>query len=575
MKNNNPGNFKKFLSYYYIYRRQFIPVIIAALISEAAVSLIPMYVQRTASVVINSDALGKSIIRLGIIMSALLIIHLVFGFFFDYYGHAMGAQMESDLRFELFSHLESLSFSFYDHTDTGTLMSSLTNDMLNLSELFHHGPEDYIICSIRMILVTVILYSINNKLLILLLLFAILMLISTLFWSKRLRIISHTNQERLAKINSNAADILYGIRTVQSYTAEEVEKSSFNNACKEFVISRKKIYRNESYADKSNIALSYSAVIALVIYGGFSVISGELDIAGLIAFIMYAEYLTGPIKKVSWMITQFQMGMAGFDRVMDLLNISPEITNSEKFESDESITGNVDMSNISFGYSPDKVILDNLSLRINSGELVAVVGTSGAGKSTLVSLIPRFYDIQKGKITIDGKDIKEFSLSSLRHYVTLVLQDTYLFNTTILENIRISNPDASDDEIRAAALLADAHGFIMNLKDGYNSVVGENGIQLSGGQRQRIGIARALIRNSPVLILDEATSALDSISEQKIYQMLKSRKNQTIIIIAHRLSTIYDSDRIIVLNNGSVCEEGTHDKLMALNGHYAALYSER
>lgn len=569
-------HFRKFLSYYRIYRKRFSVVMICALLSSLTALMIPLSVRRIAQVSVQGKAGGEMILSLGLTMAIWIVLHLIFNYIFDYYGHALGARMEGDLRNELFAHLEKLSFSFFDHHKTAHLMSHLTNDLLDLSELFHHGPEDYVINLVRLIGASVILIGIHPTMALAVLVVIPVMIGATILWGKILRKVSRTRQEKIAGINAEAQDSLSGIRTVQTFTLEEVRKKHFALSGRSFVKSRRDVYRTEAYADKTILGLTYLCTVAVAVLGGLGVMREVIDLADLITFILYVSYLTEPVQHLSWMITQFQSGLAGFDRVMDLMETEPEIRDKKEAEDVTEVRGEIALQDVTFGYTEEEKVLDSLDLVIPSGQFAAVVGASGAGKSTLCALLPRFYEPSEGRILVDGKDIRDLTLSSLRRSIAWVQQDTYLFDASVMENIRMGREGASDEEVRRAALIADADGFIRELPEGYDSIVGERGILLSGGQRQRIGIARAILKNAPILLMDEATSSLDNLSEKRIYEALKKeRKGKTTLVVCHRLSTIVDAQRILVMDQGKTAEDGTHEELMNKNGVYAALYKRQ
>ncbi|MBQ4638641.1 MAG: ABC transporter ATP-binding protein, partial [Clostridia bacterium] len=479
---------------------------------------------------------------------------------------------ESDLRQELFEHLTTLDFAFYDKNRVGRLMSSLTNDLLDLTELFHHAPEDYLISAVRVLGASVMLLMINPRLALIAIAFVPVLVIQTCFFGRRIKKVSYLSKERIADINAHSSDILGGIRTVKSFSNEEKQVNRFRLAGERFYKSRCDVYRNEAYNEFATRLLINLCTASVVIIGAIFVLKGEMQVSALLAFTMYITYITSPIKQLTWMITQFQSGMAGFDRVMTLLETKPDIWQA-KDAVDIGIVGDISVKDVHFSYRENEPVIKDFDLELKKGSFTALVGISGSGKSTLSALIQRFYDTKSGSILIDGVDIKKISLSSLRKNIAWVQQDTYLFDCSIADNIRMGKPDASMEEIISAAKAADCHEFILSTKNGYESLVGERGVHLSGGQRQRIGIARALLKNAPIMILDEATSALDNKSEQSIYSAISSlRKERTTIVIAHRLSTIKSADRIVVISDGKIKEDGTHDELMEAKGLYFDLY---
>lgn len=567
-----PG-LRKFLSYYKKYWKPFSRIMLAALVTSSAALLVPLCTQRIARLALTGAEAGQAILRTGLFMLALIAVQLAFGFYYDCFGHSLGARMESDLRSELFAHLETLSFRFYDEHRVGSLMSSLTHDLLDLTELFHHGPEDYVMNFVRLVGASVILFSIHPQLAAVLVGFVPVMIGCTLLWGRRLRRVSAENQARIADINASASDVLTGIRTVQAFTQERAQRRRFDRTGEKFFLSRKAVYRNEAYADKTIIGLTQLSMAAVILFGGVAVMNGSLDLAGLIAFTMYVSYLTEPIQKLAWMVTQFQTGMAGFDRVMALLEIEPEIADAPDALASVGVHGAISLRDVTFRYGDGAPVLDGLNLEVPAGQFVALVGASGAGKSTLGALLPRFYEPQSGAIRLDGIDVRKYRLRDLRGSIAWVQQDTHLLDGTVADNIRMGRSEADGEQIRQAAQLADADAFISRLPDGYDSPVGERGVRLSGGQRQRIGIARAFLKDAPVLILDEATSALDNASEQRVHDAIRRlRAGRTTLVIAHRLSTIRDAQRILVLKDGKIAEDGAHAELMRRDGLYASLY---
>ncbi|MCF0134967.1 MAG: ABC transporter ATP-binding protein, partial [Lachnospiraceae bacterium] len=495
------------MSYYKVYGREFSFVMGCTFISSMAGLLVPLCVRRVTELAAEGKEVVSTILSSGALMLVLVLVQLVFEFLFDVRGHVLGARMEQDLRTELFSHLEKLPFSFYDKHKTGVLMSALTNDLLNLAELFHHGPEDYIMTAVKVLGATVILFTMEWRLALVTLFFMVLLLLFTLLWAKKLRKVYGVNQERIAGINARAGDILGGIRTVQSYTAEESQLKRFVKAGEDFFKSRKQVYYQESYADKTTFLLVQGCTVAVMVCGAVMLYTGDLTAAELVAFLLYIRYFTEPISRMSWMVEQLQTGMAGFDRVMDLLETPvafPEAVFQEDCREDlpkgasaaplALTKGDICFEGVDFSYVEGNPVLKDLSLHIADGSFTALVGVSGSGKSTLGMLIPRYYEVTGGRILIDGTDIRQMDPEGLRRSIAWVEQDTFLMDGTIRENIALGNPDALDDAILRAARLADAEEFISALPDGYDSLVGERGVRLSGGQKQRIGIARAILK---------------------------------------------------------------------------------
>lgn len=563
---------RKFVSCYKPYLGRFSLVLICALGSAAAGLAFPMCVR-----IITSDVLAGAlsrVVQISALMALLIAVEALLNYYYDYRGHALGAMMEDDLRQELFAHLEKLSFSYYDRRRVGALMSSLTNDLLNLAELYHHGPEDYLISAVTFIGASALLFSIDWRLTLVVYAFLPPLAFFTLKLNRRVRRASAENQKNIADINARAEDSLSGIRVTQAFGCEAAEVARFRAAGRRFVESRKAIYRNESIEDKALMVIERGVFVAVALAGALGIARETLDVADLIAFLLYISYITRPLRHLAWMTTQFQTGLAGFDRVMDILETRPDIADAPDARPMGRARGALTFEGVGFRYGEESPqVLENLNLGIEPGECVAVVGISGAGKSTLCALIPRFYEPMAGRIAIDGMDIRKATLHSLRANISIVQQDTYLFSGSILENIRYSKPGAADHEVVRAAELADADGFIRALPEGYGTDVGPRGVRLSGGQRQRIAIARAFLRDAPILILDEATSALDSESERSIHRALgRLRAGRTTIMIAHRLETIRAADRIVVLSEGGVREEGAHEGLLKERGAYYALY---
>lgn len=567
--------FKKFFSYYRPYLRLFFSVLLCAFIVAAVSLIIPLltrYITKTVLTGNMQNALGE-IYKVSAMMLVLVVVQAVCSFIYDYRGHSIGAMMESDMRSELFEHYQKLSFKFYDEQKTGQLMSIINNDLLSLSELYHHGPEDYIIYLIKFIGTFAILLNINLKLTLVVFLFLPVMGIFSFYFNKKMHTAYKINRQHIGDINAQVEDNLSGIRVVKSFANEKIEKKKFAYENNRFLKSRKSIYKNEAYFYNGMSTFIQLITISVIIYGGVSIVNTSLDLADLITFILYIGNLTEPIQRLTHMTMQFQQGITSFGRFTDILAIEPDISDSNNAIELNEVQGNIEFKNVGFKYHENHdYVLENICLNIKAGEYVALVGSSGVGKTTLCSLIPRFYEVSQGEVLLDGVNVKDIRIDTLRRNVGIVQQDVYLFAGTVLENIRYGKPDASDEEIIEAAKNVNAHEFIMKLPNGYTTDIGQRGVKLSGGQKQRLSIARVFLKNPAVLIFDEATSALDNESEKIIQDSLEVlAKNRTTFVIAHRLSTIRNAKRIIVLADEGIVEQGSHEELMTLNGTYAYL----
>ncbi|KFN13451.1 MULTISPECIES: ABC transporter ATP-binding protein [Bacillus] len=570
---------EKFFSYYKPYLKLFLIILACALIVSSVSLVFPLLVRYITKDVLERDlstALSK-VLWIGGLMLVLVAVQNIGNYFVDYKGHEVGARMEGDMRSELFAHMQKLSFSFYDKEKTGQLMSRITNDLLMISELFHHGPEDYVKYIVRFVGAFFILFFINAPLTIAVFCFLPVLGVFSLYFNRLENRALRRNKERIGYINAQVEDSLAGIRVVKSFANEHVEIEKFNRENKRFLDSRKKFYKTEANFYNGIQTFIQLITITVVIFGSAKIVNNTLDLADLITFLLYVNFMIEPIQKLTQMNTLFQEGITGFQRFMEIMNLKPAIESNPNAVTLQAVRGEVEFKQVSFRYEDHLTdVLVNMSLQIHPGEFVAFVGPSGVGKTTLCSLIPRFYDVTEGEVLVDGINVRHIDLQSLRKSIGIVQQDVYLFAGTVMENIRYGNPAASDEEIMNAAKHANAHDFIMNLPNGYHSEIGQRGVKLSGGQKQRVSIARVFLKNPPILILDEATSALDNESESIIKESLELlAKGRTTIVIAHRLSTIRNVQRIIVVTKDGIVEQGTHDELLANNGMYANLYAKQ
>lgn len=568
---------KKFLSYYRPYIGLFIADMFFSFLASLISLVYPMIVRYiTNDILLNHDISEAApiIVKLLFVMLGLAVIEYISTFFTSYQGHMMGAKIEYDMRNEIFEHYQKLSFKFYDEQKIGQLMSRITNDLFDVTELCHHGPEDIIISTIKVVGAFIILIRINLPLTLIVFAFLPVMFIFALSMRGRMQRAFRKNREKIADINARIEDNLSGIRVVKSFANEPVEMDKFREGNLQFVDSKRNSYR-EMGRFHSGLTLFTALINIVVIAGGGLFITYDLiNVGDLLTFLLYINLLVDPVKKLINFTEQFQNGMSGFSRFYEIMEVEPDIVDRPEAVELKNVRGEIEFKNVSFKYNEEAGdVFRNINLKIEAGEYIALVGSSGVGKTTMCSLIPRFYEVSDGVITIDGIDIKDIKLKSLRKNIGIVQQDVYLFAGTVMDNIRYGKPDATDEEVIEAAKNANAHDFIMELPDGYNTYIGQRGVKLSGGQKQRLSIARVFLKNPPILIFDEATSSLDNESEKVVQESLERlAKNRTTIVIAHRLSTIKNAKRIIVLTEDGIKETGTHEDLLAMNGIYAGLY---
>lgn len=567
---------KQILSFYKPYKGLFAADLLCSLIAAAIGLVLPLGAGYITDNVLAGDlsaAPGK-ILGVGALLLGLVLVQALCSYFMDYQGHAIGARMERDMRAQLFAHCQRLSFSYFDSHPIGDLMSRLTNDSLSLAEFFHHVPEDVLVNSIKFVGASLILWHIHWQMTLVILCFLPFMLAYTLHFNKKMAAALEQGREDMGEINAQAEDTLSAIRMVQSFGNEAVEAQKFHVRNEKFLESRKRGYKGEALCYGGMDAFSSLIPIAVVVVGGLSILQGSLALSELVVFLLYVSYFTQPIQSLVNTSRLIQEGRTGFARYMEILETQPEVADLPGAQDLPPVKGDIRFSHVTFRYGEGDAVFRDLNLTIRAGEYVALVGASGVGKTTLCSLIPRFYDVEAGEITVDGVPIRQATLRSLRGSVGLVQQDVALFTGSVTENIAYGRPGATFQQVREAARKAGAEEFIQKLPQGYDTDIGPRGVKLSGGQRQRLSIARAFLKDPPILILDEATSALDSQSELVVQRSLEDlARHRTTLVIAHRLSTIQGAQRIVVLDENGVCEEGTHQSLMAQGGVYAKLYA--
>jgi ATP-binding cassette subfamily B protein len=568
---------KKLLSYYRPHQKLFFADMFFALLAAGISLVFPMIVRYITNHVLVNYEISQAtpiILKLLVAMLALALLEFISTYFIAYQGHIMGARMEYSMRNDLFEHFQKLSFNYFDNQKTGQLMSRITNDLFDISELCHHGPEDIVISIIKMVGAFVILLQVNIPLTFLVFAFLPLMFIFAYHMRGKMNRAFRRNRERIADINARVEDNLSGIRVVKSFANEEEEVEKFLESNSRFVESKRNSYWSMASFHSGLTLFTAFINIAMIAGGSLFITHGIIGISDLLTFLLYINTLIDPVKKLISFTETFQNGMTGFDRFYDILMVMPDIVDKPGALELKEVKGRIEFNKVAFKYNDTtNDVFRNINLTVEAGDYMALVGSSGVGKTTMCSLIPRFYEVTEGSIIVDGKDIRDIKLKSLRKNIGIVQQDVYLFAGTVMDNIRYGNLEATEEEVIEAAKNANAHDFIKELPEGYHTYIGQRGIKLSGGQKQRLSIARVFLKNPPILIFDEATSALDNESEKVVQDSLeKLAKNRTTFVIAHRLSTIKNAKKILVLTEEGIKESGTHEALLERNGIYANLY---
>lgn len=566
---------KQFIQYYKPHKGLFFLDMIAATLI-AMTDLIFPQITRTFINDIIPDRNLNLMIKLSIAMALLYVVRFFLDYIVGYYGHLLGVRMEYDMRRDMFSHLQKLSIRYYDETKTGHIMSRLVNDLNEISELAHHGPEDIFISALMLVGSFLLLLGVNVKLTMIVFTVIPFLVFFTVYYNSMMRKSFRQMREKLSDINAGLEDSISGVRIVKSFTNEAYEEKKFDQGNNNFKVLRATSVRLLGIFSGGVNFFSNILNLTALAFGGYFMYKGEINLGDMVAYIIYMGLILQPVKRLANFVEQFQRGMAGFKRFSEVMAIKPEIVNVEGAEVLENVRGEVEFKNVQFSYGEREAVLTNINLKVKAGQTVAIVGPSGVGKTTLCNLIPRFYEIDKGEILIDGHNIQKVTIESLRGNIGTVQQDVFLFSGSVYENILYGKLDATKEEVIKAAITANAYDFIMEMPEGFDTYIGERGVKLSGGQKQRISIARMFLKNPPILILDEATSSLDNKSEAIIQESIyKLAENRTTFIIAHRMATIKNAERIIVLTEDGIAEEGTHEELMDKKGEYFKLYSSQ
>ncbi len=566
--------FKRFISYYKPHKKIFILDMLASF-TVSFIGIVYPIVTRTMLNDLIPNKKFKMIFIFGTALLTLYFIRMLLNFFIQYQGHIMGVKIQAQMRHDMFTHLEKLPYSFYDNHETGKLMSRMTNDLMDISELAHHGPENLIVSTITILTSFIYLSTINIWLTLIIFICVPFLVIISVLLKNRMKDAFMRSRKSIAKINADLESSISGIRVTKAFTNAEKETEKFEKGNEEFVKSRKDAYKAMGQFHSTTSFVTDIFNVIVLIAGGIFLYKGKITFADYSAFIVSVNLFLTPVTTLINFMEQYQNGVTGFERFIEIMDTKPE-KDKDNAKNIEKLNGNIEFENVSYGYDGEKNVLKNISLKINQGQTFALVGSSGGGKTTICHLIPKFYTVKNGKIKIDGYDINDITADSLRKNIGIVQQDVYLFNSSIKENILYGRLDATDEEVIEAAKKANIHDYIVSLEDGYETQIGERGVKLSGGQKQRLSIARVFLKNPSILILDEATSALDNATETLIQNALNELcKGRTTIVVAHRLSTIKNADEIAVVSDGKIIEKGTHDELLNLNCEYAKLYKSQ
>jgi ATP-binding cassette subfamily B protein len=564
---------KKFISYYGPHKKLFTLDMVCAFLVASLDLVFPMVTRNILNEALPQNNIRRVFMFTGI-LAVLYIFKLIFNYIIEYWGHVVGVRMQYEMRKDIFSHLQTLSFKYFDDNKTGHIMSKIINDLMEISELAHHGPEDLFISAVMLIGSFIALCTINVNLT--LIVFATLPFMIWFAMSRRIKMSEafRAVRKEVANVNSSLENSISGIRVSKSFTNEEYEMEKFDEGNEQFKESRQYAYKYMAIFSAGIKFFVDMLNVIIIGFGGYFVYRKWINIPDLVAYLLYIQFFMQPIRKLTSFVEQYQSGMAGFERFVELMNIQPEITDKDNAIVLKNVKGDINLKDVTFSYNDKSSILSNMNLHIEEGKTLAIVGPSGGGKTTLCHLIPRFYELSEGDILIDGNSIKDVTLKSLRQNIGIVQQEVFLFSGSIKENILYGRPDASDAEVIYAAKEANIHNFIISLYDGYDTNIGERGVKLSGGQKQRMSIARVFLKNPPILILDEATSALDNATEIIIQESLeKLSKGRTTLVVAHRLSTIRNADEIVVITDKGIQEKGTHEELIVASGIYSKLYN--